>query len=496
MTRRKADDWRKTTEITLGTWYDMPRQAVKVGTKAKRFAAEKVADGRRLLAPLSSENWYTQAAASCEAAGDALLREKKGATQRIVSVAAGKLGVIGVPAVIFSTAALLGTASTGTAIGSLTGAAFTSAALAWVGGSVVIGTVILTVAGIAGGVGAAIGAGWVGKKYLFGNRRRRSELDDRERRILEACLALAIAFRNEERAGRDIDPIAAKALYEDALKPLCDEMLEYRSQIEGWPYLAKKRLLKAKDGIERIASFASSFSRRAPNVTTGIIGAVTMRLLAADISDFDENEQIVLDALRRSKRELGEASDEELAAYVKELDADQLKGLSSNLLGISHELRFFTQENSDGDQYIVELFDATNHPGSDARIINTLTGDVREVQLKASNYVSYIEQHHARYADISVMATEEVADQLDNVESTGIPLEELSEDVKNVIGELEDSYDPNMLSSMSLAAMITLARNVRVLLKGASMSQDEKESVVRDGARSAVVAGLAHLLIG
>ena len=169
--------------MALGPWYDMPRQAVKIGAEAKDFMAEKVAAGRRSLGTLSSENWYTQAAESCESVGDALLRPKKGTSQRIVSVAAGKLGMIGVPAAIFSTAAMLGTASTGTAIGTLSGAAFTSAALAWVGGSVAVGAVILTVAGIAGGVGAAIGAGWVGKKYLFGKKRHRSDLDDRERRI-------------------------------------------------------------------------------------------------------------------------------------------------------------------------------------------------------------------------------------------------------------------------------------------------------------------------
>ena len=228
----------------------------------------------------------------------------------------------------------------------------------------------------------------------------------------------------------------------------------------------------------------------------GIVGSVATRLLAGDLSDFDENEQIVLDALRRSNLSLANASNEDLADYVQELEPNQLQGLGSNLLGISHELQFFVRENNDGDQYLVELFDETNHPGADVRIINTLTGDVRDVQLKASNYISYIEQHNERYADIPVMATDEVADEIDGVEGTGLSHEELSEDIENVLDELAASYDPSVLSSMSLAGMITLARNVKVLLKGQEMSSEERSTLVVDGTRSAVVAGLVHTLIG
>src|SRR5690606_4048469 len=138
--------------------------------KGAAYVRGKAEEIRRRHAPLSEQNFYGIAADSCEAVSDAILNDKPGTSERLVRVAAGKLGFAGLPAAIFSTAALLGTASTGTAIGSLSGAAFTSAALAWIGGSVAVGGVIIGVATVAGGIGAAVGAGWAAKKYFFGQK--------------------------------------------------------------------------------------------------------------------------------------------------------------------------------------------------------------------------------------------------------------------------------------------------------------------------------------
>lgn len=464
--------------------------------KGKDYLSDKAHDLKRNHSPVSEEKWYLTAAESCEAVSDAILGEKPGASQRIVKVAAGKLGAIGVPAVIFSMASLLGTASTGTAIGTLSGAAFTSAALAWIGGSMAMGSMILGVASVAGGVGAVAGAGLVAKKLWYGAKRDRSELDEKERKIVDACLSLSIAFRNQEQAGQQLDPTVARALYHDALKPLCDELLEYKITVESWPYMARQRLYKAVHAIENVASFTLHWSKKHPNLSTGIVGAVLTQLLADDIPDFDANEQLVLDALRRANSNLSEATDQELAEYVQSLDPSQMQGLSNLLIGVSHELRYYVEENNDGDQYIVELFEATNHPGADVIITNTLTGDVEEYQLKATNYLSYIKKHNERYGDIPVLATDEVASASDAIQSTGIAYEDLEHDVDNVLSGLDDVDDPSVLSSMSVAAMITLARNINVLLKGNAVSEQEKKMLIEDGVKSAIVSGLVHTIIG
>ena len=184
-----------------------------------------------------------------------------------------------------------------------------------------------------------------------------------------------------------------------------------------------------------------------------------------------------------------------MASYIQGMEPSQITGLSNNIKGIYHELIFQNRENNDGDQYVVEVFEATNHAGSDVCIINTLTGDVKEVQLKATKYASYIREHNEKYEDIAVFATEEVASIDDEITSSGFSNAELNEDVATVFDGLNDYDDPSAFTSISIAAMVTLARNSRVLLRGSSISQQEKEKLVKDGTIAASVAGFVHLII-
>jgi hypothetical protein len=464
--------------------------------RAKGYVEEQISEYKRGREPLSEDNWHGKAARSCEGVSDSILRDKNGTSARIVKGIAGKLGYTGATAGIFLAASLLGTAGTGTAIGSLSGAAFTSAALAWIGGSVVLGSIIVGFASLAGGIGAVLGASWVSKKYLFGKKRHKTELDERERKIVDVCLSLALAFREQERKGEAIDPISAKALYHDALKPLCDELLEYEHSVESWPTLAQRKLHGAIQKLEGVTRYLLQWSRRHPNASAGVVSALLIQLLADDIPEFNENEQLVLEALRRSKTSLENATEEELAAYIQAMEPNQISGLHNSIKGKYHELRFKSEENADGDEYSVELFEATNHPGADVMITNSITGDVKTFQLKATNYLSYVREHNEKYGSIPVLGTEEIADQDSSIESTGMRNQELNGDVSEVFGGLDAAQDPSVMSSMAVAGMVTLARNAKVLLQGKRMAQEEKEELVRGGVISAGVAGLAHLLIG
>lgn len=465
----------------------------RAAVEAKDWAQEKYVNATE---PTNARNWYQRAAMACETASDAILRERSGTSTKISRGVAAKLGAASTTAGIFSIAALIGSASTGTAIGSLSGAAFTSAALAWVGGSVVMGSLVIGVAAVAGGLGAAFGAAWVSKKYLWGQKRQRSELEEQERRVLDACLALAAAFREKSKLGDSIDPVSAKHLYAEALAPLCEELLDISNKVNSWPYVARHRLESAAANLLKISRYLAGWSKDRPNITTGVVGAVLIRLLADDLDSFNQNEQLVLDALRRSKASLSEVSNRELAEYVQSLEPSQLQGLQNNVKGIYHELRFAQIENTDDDEYIAELFEATNHPGADIKITNLETGEVRKVQLKATNYLSLIRKHNEKYASTDVFATFEVADMSPDVESTGLSNAEITEETQDVISDLDGYSEGGVLSSMAVAGMITLARNVRVLLKGETMSQAERQKLVADGAVSAGVAGLMTLLLG
>ena len=497
-------DWtslkKKVNSITVDLSHKTQKTASQLGGVGKQmvgvtgdWAHNKYAAATQ---PTSEHNWYLRAAKVCESVSDAISRNKKGVSTKVSKGLAAKLGAASATAGIFSIASLIGTASTGTAIGSLSGAAFTSAALAWVGGSVAIGSLIVGVAAITGGIGAAIGAAFISKKFIYGKKRQRSELEEQELRVVDACLALAVAFREKKKLGNSIDPVSAKILYKEALQPLCEELFDIHNNINSWPKMAGHRLKTAVGNLVKVSGYLRDWSASCPNIATGVVSVVFLQLLADDLVSFNSNEELVLDALRRSSTSLADASNEELSSYIKGMEPSQYQGLQNNIKGIYHELRYAAEENRDGDEYIVELFEATNHPGADVKITNLLDGEVREVQLKATSYSSLICEHNKKYESIDVFATSEVAEKMPDVESTGLSNEELTQDVDGVMSDLDNLYASGVASSMGVAGIVAIARNVNVLLKGTQMSKEEKQKLVKDGAISAGVAGLISLILG
>jgi len=468
--------------------------------KVRKYSSDALDWGEKKWIASTEEtqehNWYLRSAKTCESVSDAVMGNPDGVSSKISRGVAAKLGAAGTSVGIFSIASLLGTASTGTAIGTLSGAAFTSASLAWIGGSVVAGTAILGIATIAGGIGAAVGAAWASKKFLYGEKRKLNELELQERKIVEACLALAVAFRKQAEAGCLVDTVSAKYLYGEALAPLCEELADLQKKVDSWPYMARQRLKKTSAKLTALAKNLRDWSSENPNVATGVVSVVFLQLLASNVSGLSSDEMLVLDALRRSNLDLAHATDEQLANYVQGLNPAQLRGLQNNVKGIYHELKFVEIENTDGDSYVAELFETTNHPGADVRITNLNTGEVREIQLKATDYMNAIKEHNNRYESIEVFATTETSGGSSGIASSGLSNKVLTEDVKTVVEKLDDYYDPSVLDSMGAAGLVALARNVRVTLQGQSMSDVEKQRLIQDGAISAGTAGLFSLLLG
>lgn len=465
---------------------EVASQGIRLGKKKWRASTEETNEG----------NWYIRSANACDGALDAVTGNPDGVSSKVSRGLAAKLGAVGTSAGIFSIASLLGTASTGTAIGTLSGAAFTAASLAWIGGSVAAGAAMLGVATVAGGIGAMFGAAWASKKFIYGEKREPTELEEQERRIVDTCLALSVAFRKQNEAGAAVDAVSANYLCAEALAPLCEELERLQSKVDSWPYMARQRLRRAtKTLIELTAALKGFFANRA-NVTTGIVSVVFLHLLAGDVSNLSSAEAMVLDALRRSNNSLTNASDEQLATYVQGLDPRQLQGLQNNVKGIYHELRFVDNENTDGDSYVAELFEAVNHPGADVRITNLETGEVQEIQLKATDYMSAVREHNNRYESVDVFTTSEIAASADELSFSGFANQELTDDVETVFDELNDYADPSILAGMGTAGLVALARNVRVTLKGRAMTDEERQKLIKDGAVSAGTAGLLSLLLG
>lgn len=225
------------------------------------------------------------------------------------------------------------------------------------------------------------------------------------------------------------------------------------------------------------------------------VSATILKLMSPDLPSFSDDEELVLKALRRSNNDLADATEAELSAYVQSLSIDQIAGLKNNVKGIYHELAFQQRENLDGDEYIVELFGDTNHAGADIRIINTLTGNVSEVQLKATNYAAYVRAHNERYEDIEVLSTSEVAEASPDWGSSEFSNADLTEDTDLALRKLGHDTDADVLDSMGIAAMVSLTVNARAMLKGETLSTAAKQKIIQDGVVAASVAGLVQLII-
>ena len=478
--------------------------AVKGGRVLKDQAGAKYAEYELRQSDYTQENFYEKGATTLEDIVDALLNEKTGTSARVVRALSAKLGAAGATVGIFSIASLLGTASTGTAISSLSGAAFNGAALAWIGGNMAMGGWIVLGVGAVGGAAAYYGSKQILSKWT-GKRRKRKSLDAQEKQFVETCLMLATAFRKRTDEQAVLDLITAQALHNNLAEDLLNQLNICISKVSDWPSLPLNKLEKKKDELEALLTaitdlngqpakrkMGSTFSQP---IITGTISATVMKLMASDLPSFSEDEKLVLEALRRSKNSLADASDFELSNYVQSLSVEQIAGLKNNVKGIYHELAFQHRENHDRDEYIVELFENTNHPGADVRIINVETGEITEVQLKATNYASYVRAHNEKYENIEVLTTSEVAQESADWSSSGLSNEKMTADTTSALNILNEGPDADILESMGVAAMVTLAVNAKSMLQGETLSPKAKQKIIQDGVVAAGVAGLVQLIL-
>ena len=376
--------------------------------------------------------------------------------------------------------------------------------MAWIGGSVVTGGWIVLGATAVGSVAA-----YYGSRKLLGNwtgkRRKKKALDTQEKHFVETCLMLAISFRERAEQEAVLDQITAEALHHNLSQELIYQLDACIAKVAHWPSIPLKRLENCKVKLKELLKSLTELNKKRPTVQkrpmasgpilTGFVSATILKLMASDLPSFSGDEQLVLQALRRSNNSLADASDLELSNYVQSLKVEQIAGLKNNVKGIYHELAFKRRENLDGDEYIVELFDDTNHAGADVRIINLETGEVSEVQLKATNYASYVREHNEKYENIDVLTTSEVADASSEWSSSELSNEGLTADTTSTLNILDEGADANIAESMGVAAMVTLAANAKSMLKGEALSTEAKQKIIQDGVVAASVAGLVQLIL-
>ena len=193
------------------------KSSIKEAVPVIKDAAQSVADWSEphlsnLLERAGSiardPNWFVDAEETLGNVVSAILQTNKStgakALDAIVAKGAGAAGVTGVLGLVSS----LGTASTGTAIASLSGAAATTAKLYWigalVGGGVAAGGTVVA--------GAGIGIAWWSAKRWRGKVRTVDSLCSKERVILGTIERLLPALREEAGRTRELSSEEVSAL--------------------------------------------------------------------------------------------------------------------------------------------------------------------------------------------------------------------------------------------------------------------------------------------
>jgi hypothetical protein len=226
-----------------------------------------------------------------------------------------------------------------------------------------------------------------------------------------------------------------------------------------------------------------------------VIAVTFQRLIEDAYREWTLEEELVLQALRRSTRTLETAGAQELSDYLGSMSENQLRGVASNVKGIYHELLFVETENGDWDAVSARVKEFTNHPGGDVEFI--VDGDViGEVQLKAVASEALVLKHLARYPDIEVRVTQEVADRMPGIESSGFANAVLTRDVRERLAELQgDGLIDEIGEGLATSALVSSAIIAGKAVRGQHLSGKQIRSFLIDAGVGATTATVLDVLL-
>lgn len=176
------------------------------------------------------------------------------------------------------------------------------------------------------------------------------------------------------------------------------------------------------------------------NFDNSIILATIAKVAFDNNITLSDDEDLVLHAIKRANQNFANLDVTEIGEILADYDESQMLGFANNVKGILHELRFIEIENNDEDSITASIFPDTNHKGTDIILIDDETGEIIEVQLKASDNVSYINDFFEEYPNGEILVTEELANKM-NLQSSGISNEELKVETEEFVDKLIESSD-------------------------------------------------------
>lgn len=176
------------------------------------------------------------------------------------------------------------------------------------------------------------------------------------------------------------------------------------------------------------------------NFDNTLILATIAKVAYENNPSFSDDEELILHSIKRANQEFSNLSTSEIGTILSHYDEDQMLGFANNVKGILHELQFIEIENEDGDNFTASIFPDTNHKGTDVMLTDEETGDIIEVQLKATENSSYINEWFEEYPEGEILVTEEIADKM-NLNSSGISNEKLTVETEEFVNKIIESSD-------------------------------------------------------
>ena len=406
-------------------------------------------------------------------------------------------------AAVLGMVSTFGTAGTGTAIASLSGAAATNASLAWVGG--LVGGGMTAGAVVTGGLALVVGMGTY--RLLSSEARSFETLSDVEKRIVESTGFLVAAINdilNDD--SKQLGYHDADYLLTNTLRPMHQLILEHADKIaanlDGKNSIAFRHhaLTDFKQNVLHGFEFflaQEQVNRRKRHPEFAIAGVLYGLLTETAIDDSRES-QLVLDALRRMRGDWNYASEAELGVALSSYDADQIRGVANNVKGIYHEMLFVDDYNRTHQDSYAEIFEATNHAGADVMIRSAQTHEViAEYQLKAGSSDQIIREHFEKYPDIDVLATEEIARQYGLDGSSGFSNEEITGQVNSVITDVVDNTLASRVEdSAVLAGLVAAGMEAKAVILGRRAVGEAGINVIKSSGIAAGSTALVAYLFG
>ena len=231
------------------------------------------------------------------------------------------------------------------------------------------------------------------------------------------------------------------------------------------------------------------------------IAVTFQQLIEGKNSGWSFDQQLVLEALRRSSGDLSDANEAELGAYLRGFDQAGLRGIANNVKGKYHELLVEHLENTDGDDTFAQVFEQTNHPGADIEFL--VDGEVvHQVQLKAVQDPASIIEHFSKYPDIDVRATTEVFEVLkeqfgDRLETSGMSNEELSQATRDTLEHLAGENLGDVLQDGVVTSLLVGgALQAKAILDGQAIQVREVRSTLELMGVAAGTAFTVDALLG